>query len=193
MTSVARLRLGLDCSTTYLALALVNEQGATIVTTAREVGRLHAALLTIELTELFARAGVPRTAVTEVRVGIGPGSYTGVRVAVAAAKGLGRAWNVDVRGVYSLLAQAGPELGVDERALVISDARRGNVYVQPCTKRAGHGGRSATIVSLGPPQKVAREGLAEQYPGWRLLESRPPDAGVLAATEDTGGAEPLYL
>ncbi|HET8985252.1 MAG TPA: tRNA (adenosine(37)-N6)-threonylcarbamoyltransferase complex dimerization subunit type 1 TsaB [Trueperaceae bacterium] len=193
MTIAGRLRLGLDCSTSYLALALVDGDGATVVSSAREVGRLHAALVTIELTELFARAGAPRSAVSEVRVGIGPGSYTGVRVAVAAAKGLGRAWNVDVRGVYSLLAQAGPELGFDERGLVTSDARKGNVYVQPCTKRAGEGERVATIVSLGPPKKVAREGLAEQYPDWRILASRPPDAAVLAASGDTGGAEPLYL
>jgi tRNA threonylcarbamoyladenosine biosynthesis protein TsaB len=193
MTTAAGLRLALDCSTSYLALALVDERGATVHTSTREVGRLHAALVTIELTELFARAGAPRTAVAEVRVGIGPGSYTGVRVAVAAAKGLGRAWNVDVRGVYSMLAQAGPELAVDERAIVTTDARKGNVYVQPCTRRAGGAGRAATVVSLGPPRKVARESLAEHYPGWRLLESGPPDAAVLAATGDTGRAEPLYL
>jgi len=188
-----RLRLALDCATPHLALALVDERGVTVSSSAREVGRLHAALITIELTELFARAGVPRTAVTEVRVGVGPGSYTGVRVAVAAAKGLGRAWNVGVVGVYSLLALVGPELGVGERGLATSDARKGNVYAQPCTRRAADRGSAATVVSLGPPRKVALAALRQHYPGWRLLQSRPPDAAVLAATDDTGAAEPLYL
>lgn len=193
MTTGARLRLALDCSTSHLALALVDERGATVVSSTREVGRLHAALVTIELTELFARAGLPRTAVGEVRVGIGPGSYTGVRVAVAAAKGLGRAWDVKVLGVYSLLAQVGPELDVGERGLVTNDARKGNVYVQPCTRQAAEVGTALTVVSLGPPRKVAAEALIDHYPGWRLLHSRPPDAAVLAATGDTGPAEPLYL
>ena len=193
MTRAAQLRLALDCSTPFIALALVDELGVTAATATREVGRLHAALVTVALTELFAAAGVQRSAVTEVRVGIGPGSYTGVRVAVAAAKGLGRAWDVPVVGVYSLLAQAGPELGVDERGLVIADARKGNVYVQPCTRRAGEGGAVSTVASLGAPHKVSRDALESYYPGWRSLPGRPPDAAVLAATGDTVPAEPLYL
>ena len=193
MTGGARLRLAVDCATPHLAVALVDERGAVVATSTKEVGRLHAALMTVALTELFAQAGVARSTVAEVRVGIGPGSYTGVRVAIAAAKGLGRAWNVPVLGVYSLLAQVGPELAVGEKGLVTVDARRGNVYAQPCTLQAGEAGAATTVVSLGQPHKVQLDALAVHYPGWRHLPSRPPDAAVLAATDDTGPAEPLYL
>jgi len=182
-----------DCSTPHLALALVDGSGVTVAGRSRDVGRLHAALITLELTALFADAGIPRTAVAEVRVGVGPGSYTGTRVAVAAAKGLGRAWNVEVLGVYSLLAQVGPRLGFDERGVVTRDARKGNVYAQPCTARSGAAGTVATIVSLGPPEKLALAALAQRFPDWRLLEGLPPDAAVLAATSDTVAAAPLYL
>lgn len=193
MSTDARLRLAIDCSTPHLALALVDEHGVTVASTTTEVGRQHAALITVGLTALFERAGVPRTAVVQVRCGIGPGSYTGVRVAVAAAKGLGRAWGVDVEGVYSLLAQVGDAVALGERAVVSVDARKGNVYAQPCTRRAGAAGAGATVVSLGAPLKLAAATLAERFPGWHLVAGEQPDAALLAATDDTAAAEPLYL
>src|SRR5690606_38016130 len=100
----------------------------------------------------------------------------------------------EVLGVYSLLAQVGPDLAVGEQGLVTVDARKGNVYAQPCTRRAGEAGAVvSTVVALGAPHKVPLDALQVHYPGWRHLTGRPPDAAVLAATGDTGPAEPLYL
>lgn len=197
--ALSPITLAIDCSTSVLALALVGPGDAasavtTLASSAEEVGRQHAALLTVHLTDLFARAGVRRDAVGRVHVGIGPGSYTGVRVAVAAAKGLSRAWGVDVFGVYSLLAQAGDALAVGAEAVVTRDARRGNVYAQPCVRLADeHGAAPQRIVALAPPVKVPLDMVAERFAGLRVVSASRPDAAVLAVSSDMRAPEPLYL
>lgn len=59
-------------------------------------------------------------------VGIGPGSFTGVRIAVAAAKAYAMAWQVPVLGISSLQAWAS-QVPVGERVLVTSE-RRGTAF-----------------------------------------------------------------
>src|SRR5690606_30854832 len=162
---LAGITLAIDCSTAYLAMALVDHAGMTLATSASDVGRQHAALLTVHLAELFATAGVDRRVIGRVNVGIGPGSYTGVRVAVAAARGLSRALGSETVGVDSLLAHAGSGLAIGERVVVTHDARRGNLYAQPCTRlprepSAGSQEPTALIVSLAAPTKVAADALA---------------------------------
>src|SRR5690606_9756078 len=108
-------------------------------------------------------------------------------VAVAAAKGLSRALGIETVGVYSLLAHAGSGLAIGERVVVTHDARRGNLYAQPCTRlprepSAGSQEPTALIVSLAAPTKVAADALAERYPDLRVVPSSTPDPAVLAAT-----------
>ncbi len=83
-------------------------------------------------------------AVERVAVTIGPGSFTGIRIGVAAARAIGLACDVPVVGVSSLAALAAPAIAGGRLLPVIAaiDARHGNVYVQSF----GFGG--ATL--LGP-------------------------------------------
>lgn len=208
--------MAIDCSTSVLALALVRQVRLspgglayrTLASSAEDVGRQHAALLTVHLAELFKRAGAQRSGVGRIHVGIGPGSYTGVRVAVAAAKGLARAWGVEVLGVYSLLAQAGDSLPVGGKVVITRDARRGNVYAQPCERLearpeyATERGRTSAqrdavepprIVALAPPDKVPADAVTERFAGLRIVQASTPDAAVLAVSSDTRAPEPLYL
>ena len=186
--------LAIDCSTSHLAMALVDPVGRVLARSAPDVGRQHAALVTVHLAELFEHAGVRRDTVGRIHVGVGPGSYTGVRVAVAAAKGLGRAWGVEVYGVYSLIAQAGPGLKPGARGVVTRDARRGNVYAQTCARATTDDRDGApSIVALDAPLKVPEDALADRFALWQVLPAGPPDAAVLAATSNTVAAEPLYL
>ena len=85
---IAMTTLGLDLSSPYLALGLVHN--GTETRWCEHVGRDHAARVTTALDELLGRAGVSRKALTGVTVGVGPGSYTGLRVGVAVAKGIAR-------------------------------------------------------------------------------------------------------
>lgn len=69
-------------------------------------------------------------------VDVGPGSYTGLRIGIAAAKGLAFAWGCALLGVSAAdaLAAATPEA---ERALVAFDASRGEVWAARYTRREG--------------------------------------------------------
>jgi tRNA threonylcarbamoyladenosine biosynthesis protein TsaB len=86
----------------------------------------------IELVEtVLADAGVGYAALGALAVNHGPGSFTGLRSAVAAARGLALAADLGVIAVSSLEALAGglrPDLGGE--VLAALDARRGEVYAQ---------------------------------------------------------------
>ena len=76
---------------------------------------------------LVAQAGWQPSDLERIVVAQGPGSYTGLRVAVATAKTLAYALDIDLVGVSSL--QALTNLSVVGVVIPIMDARRNNVYV----------------------------------------------------------------
>ncbi len=82
------------------------------------------------LDELCAEAGVAREDIGCVAVGRGPGSFTGVRIAMATAKGIASALGVPLVGLSTLdaIAWAAWDDGVRGRLLVVADAMRKEVY-----------------------------------------------------------------
>ena len=178
--------LGLDCSSPYLALALY--QNGVLARFCEEVGRDHAGRITGALDVLFRQAGLTPREIAGVGVGVGPGSYTGLRVGVAAAKGIARSLDVPLRGESSLLALAATALSLQRpRGVVALDARRGNVY-------AGvFHWRPEGIVQEGELVKVQRETL--QGKGLPYFEGVAPDAAYLArcAARGANTVTPLYL
>lgn len=67
-----------------------------------------------------------------VAVTIGPGSYTGLRVGIAAARAIGLAADIPVVGVTTLSALIAPLMSIDKRRLLAAaiDARHGQIYFQ---------------------------------------------------------------
>ncbi|MEX2540197.1 MAG: tRNA (adenosine(37)-N6)-threonylcarbamoyltransferase complex dimerization subunit type 1 TsaB [Trueperaceae bacterium] len=177
------LYLGLDTATPYLAVAVCSAQGSVLAATTELVERRHAARLISALEETLADAGVERTSLAAIACGIGPGSYTGLRVGVAGALGLARSLAVPLAGCDTLAAVAFGALEDDEEGLATLDARRGNLYVGRY-RRQGQ-----DIVTLASPRKVERQSLLEQHPGMRLIENRPPDPGFVA--RQAGGTAPF--
>lgn len=95
----------------------------------------HAARTVPALDEALAAAGIARSEIDQVVVGAGPGSFTGVRVAGATAKGLATALDVPLLAYSSLLALvvSAAADGVDRSdesdvRCGLFDARRGEVY-----------------------------------------------------------------
>ena len=80
--------------------------------------------------EVLARAGVPRESLACIVVGRGPGSFTGVRIAMATAKGIASALELPLVGVSSLDAVAwnAQQEGVRGSLAVVADAMRKEVY-----------------------------------------------------------------
>ncbi|WP_404710578.1 tRNA (adenosine(37)-N6)-threonylcarbamoyltransferase complex dimerization subunit type 1 TsaB [Sphingomonas sp. MMS24-J13] len=92
------------------------------------VGRGHAERLVPMIGEVLAAAGVERADL--ILVDCGPGSFTGIRVGLAAARALGYAWGVPVRG-YSALALIAAAQGSDEESVAVAiTGGHGELFVQ---------------------------------------------------------------
>jgi len=79
------------------------------------------------LEELLAESGIGWKDLKALAVGTGPGNFTGVRISVAAARGLALGLGIPAVGVTRLEALA---YGLPRPLVVIEDAKRGQVYVQ---------------------------------------------------------------
>ncbi|HPC82762.1 MAG TPA: tRNA (adenosine(37)-N6)-threonylcarbamoyltransferase complex dimerization subunit type 1 TsaB [Thermoanaerobaculaceae bacterium] len=97
-----------------------------VVALAGPVPRSELVMSAVDL--LLRAAGLERASLGLVLATRGPGSFTGVRVALATAGGLAAALGIPAVGVPSLLAQAARCAG--ERCLAVQPARRGQVYAQ---------------------------------------------------------------
>ena len=79
------------------------------------------------LEDMLARAGTGWRGLAAIGVGTGPGNFTGVRISVAAARGLALGLGIPAVGVTTFEAMA---LGAARPVLVRLDARRGHVFAQ---------------------------------------------------------------
>jgi tRNA threonylcarbamoyladenosine biosynthesis protein TsaB len=99
--------LAFDCAVQGLSVAVVRE-GVTLASR-REEGRDQAARLVPAIAEALREAGVEKRALSLIAVTTGPGSFTGVRVGLATARGLAMALGIPLAGIATtacLLAQA---------------------------------------------------------------------------------------
>ena len=93
--------LAIDTASQYLSLAL--HDGETLLADcAMQVGRGHNQALAPLIEQLMARTGLQMPQLQALAVAVGPGSYTGVRIGVALAKGMAAARGLPLIGVTTL-------------------------------------------------------------------------------------------
>lgn len=120
----------LDTSTP-LATAVITRGGVVLAEIERVLDRAHGEGLVPLLDELFAAAGLRPGDVARWAVGIGPGSFTGTRIAVATVKGIALATGAEVVGVSAFDALLeGVEARDRERRVAVLDAMKGEVFVR---------------------------------------------------------------
>lgn len=120
------LVLAFDTSAAHCAAAVVS--GDRLVAEALDpMEKGQAEHLFPMLERLLSAAGIGWPDLTSLSVGIGPGNFTGVRLSVAAARGLALALKLPLHGVSRLEATA---LGLPRPCLVALDARLGRAYLQ---------------------------------------------------------------
>ena len=173
--------LAFDTSAAHCAAAVV--QGDRILAAREEpMATGQAERLMPLLAEVLAEAGAGWGDVVRIGVGTGPGNFTGVRIAVAAARGLALGLAVPAVGVTRFEALAH---GLPRPLAVVEDARRGEVYLRVFD--ADGGGDALLLDPSDLPQALDDVALtgsaaaqAEALTGGRVLAPAMPLAVAIA-------------
>jgi tRNA threonylcarbamoyl adenosine modification protein YeaZ len=177
--------------------------------------RGHAEALMPMLARVLDAAQLAATALDRIAVTVGPGSFTGLRVGIAAARGLALATGKPAVAVTTFAGFAAPYIAADDSLPVVAaiDARHDHLYIHVF----GPGGRTLVaprLVGLADALRIATSGsprvvgtgarlLASHWPSAAAIPAaidprRAPDIGWVArlgaAAQDTGTPpKPLYL
>lgn len=167
--------LGIDCTTEACSVALFVD-GVLIGGTARQLGRGHAEALVPMIAALPDKGRADRIA-----VGLGPGSFTGVRIGLAAARALGLAWGAEVVGypTLALIAAMARQARGAQEVLVATTGGHGEWF---CQAFDAAGAPLAPLASERPE-------LASAYPQ-RLVAGSQAEA--LVAARGTGEALAIW-
>jgi tRNA threonylcarbamoyladenosine biosynthesis protein TsaB len=115
--------LAIDTSSAACTAALFDSSGICVARRDERIGRGHSERLVPMISELLEGDSAAR-----ILVGVGPGSFTGIRVGIAAAHGLAIGWGAKLEGMSSLaLLAAGAE--ADEVAVAVIGGH-GELFVQ---------------------------------------------------------------
>jgi tRNA threonylcarbamoyladenosine biosynthesis protein TsaB len=198
------------------AAVLDTGRGAILAREQLAMARGHAEALMPLIKRVLDRAGLAATAYDRIAVTTGPGSFTGLRVGLAAARGMGLAAGKPVVGLSTLAVFAAPFIAADDSKPVVAviDARHEHVYLQVF----GPGGHTLVAPRVAPLAEAVRAAAnsgaprlvgtaakmlalawpADERPPSIVQQQAAPDidwvARLGAAAIETGAPpKPLYL
>ncbi len=183
---------GVDCA------AAVYDSGSDSVMgeVTETIGRGHAEHLMHVVDEALAKADVALSAVERVVVTVGPGSFTGIRIGVAAARGFALSLNVPAIGVTTLevMAATARAQNPGKSVLAAIDAKREEIYLQSFDAD-GNPLDEARAVTIGEARAIAAgfDGIVTGTAVARLSDAPPaerPDAFPIAIVARLGAGKP---
>ena len=207
--------LAIDTALEACAAALLDTEHGKVASETLPMVRGHAEALLPLVERVMQQADMPFSALDRIAVTTGPGSFTGLRVGISAARGIALAAGKPAVGLTTLSAFAAPLIAKDDQTsvTVAIDARHDHVYLQVF----GPGGRvlvapriigvrdAVRAASHGPARLVGTGArmLADAWPADEphpvlVEDQRAPDivwVGRLGVAMDpaAGAPKPLYL
>ena len=209
--------LAIDTALEACAAAVLDTARGEIVSReTKPVARGHAEALMPLVKRVMQRGGFVFSDLARIAVTVGPGSFTGLRVGIAAARGLALATGKPALGLTTLSAFAAPLIAEDDTCPVVSvvDARHDHVYLHII----GPGGRTLVPPRLASLRDALRACITSRAPrlvgnaadllaaNWPAREREPASVHQQAAPEidwvahlgaaapESGGPpRPLYL
>lgn len=207
--------LAIDTALAACSAAVFDSAHETLVAETLPMTRGHAEALLPLVARLMDQAKIEFADLDRIVVTVGPGSFTGLRVGISAARAIALASSKPAVGVTTLAAFAAPHIAGDDTTPVVAviDARHDHVYLQVF----GRGGRTVVpprIASLAEAVRAASSAptrvvgsaanvVAAAWPAGepkpKLIEEHPaPDIAWVArlgvaAMETQGPPKPLYL
>jgi tRNA threonylcarbamoyl adenosine modification protein YeaZ len=208
--------LALDTALDACATAVLDSERRDLVASETQpMARGHAEALMPMVARVMDAARLEFSDIDRIAVTIGPGSFTGVRVGIAAARGIALAAGKPAIGLTTLAAFTAPHVAAGFAGTVVPviDARHGQVYMQVFSP----GGRAAIAPRLAPLREAveaartrapalitgsAADLVAAQWPADepapKVVAARAPEIGWVArlgaaAQEERAIPKPLYL
>jgi tRNA threonylcarbamoyl adenosine modification protein YeaZ len=177
------LVLALDTALAACSAAVLDSQRGLLASKSIPMLRGHAEALLPVVEQVMDAAGVTFSALDRIAVTVGPGSFTGLRVGVSAARGIALAANKPAVGVTTLAAFAAPaqvEMPILP-VLAVVDARHAQVYAQAFGDHAVPEPRITSVreaLELVPagPVRLTGNATAMLAAGWPT--ERPPPVSV---------------
>jgi tRNA threonylcarbamoyl adenosine modification protein YeaZ len=198
------------CSAAVLDL----DRGGVIASETTVMARGHAEAVMPMIARVMDAAGIEFADLDRVAVTTGPGSFTGLRVGISAARGIALAAGKPALGLSTLAGFAAPLIAEDDSTQVVAaiDARHDHVYLQVF----GAAGRTlvapriaslrdAVRAAMTGPARIVGSGARLMAAAWPKEADAPlqvqqrgaPDIGwiarLAAASEGYGPPKPLYL
>ncbi|PRD44231.1 tRNA (adenosine(37)-N6)-threonylcarbamoyltransferase complex dimerization subunit type 1 TsaB [Phyllobacterium phragmitis] len=165
--------LAVDTAANICAAAVYDTDGQHVLAAVSEnIGKGHAEVLMGYIERALHQANMGFADIGRIAVNVGPGSFTGVRIGVSAARGFALALNCPAIGVtaFEALALEARDVHPDKPVLVAIDAHRGEIYAQ----------------LFRPDGEAEGEPLAASLEDMLALLARAPQKPVL-----TGSAAPI--
>ena len=208
--------LNLETSTKNCSVALAANGKTVAIREMAEEGYSHAEFLHVFIEQVIAEAKISLSDLVAIAVGQGPGSYTGLRIGISAAKGLCYALDIPLIALNTLLIMAKNVAVADGLIAPMIDARRMEVYtavfdrdftiIEPTSAKIldenTFDNLSETIHIIGDCQDKVKTILTDSKFNF-IEENRFPTAATMSALsyekfllndfEDVAYFEPLYL
>jgi tRNA threonylcarbamoyl adenosine modification protein YeaZ len=207
--------LAIDTALEACSVAVLDTESGKVVSESVPMVRGHAEALMPLIDKVMKHAELPFAQLDRIAVTTGPGSFTGLRVGIAAARGIALATGKPAIGLTTLAAYAAPHIAHDDKTAVAVaiDARHQHVYLQVF----GPGGRTvvapriasvadAVRASVNGSVRIVGTGAAMLAAAWPQREAPPglvderraPDIVwvgrlAVAADDSTSEPKPLYL
>ena len=208
--------LAIDTALAACAAAVLDtRRGAILASETLALTRGHAEAVMPLIARVMDQAGIEFRELDRIAVTTGPGSFTGLRVGISAARGIALAAGKPAIGLSTLASLAAPHIAEDDTVTVVAaiDARHGHVYLQVF----GPAGRTLVPPRIAPlrealraamtgPARIVGSGAELIVAQWPKNEPPPalvdprgaPDIDWVArlgaaAAEGHGPPKPLYL
>ena len=187
--------LAIDTSTAACTAALFDGAGRCIGRRDELIGRGHAERLAPMLVELLDGREAE-----EILVGVGPGSFTGLRVCIAAAHGLAIGWNARLHGLSSLALLAA-SAGAEGAVAAAMTGGHGELFVQEFDSALHPAGELLNLAPALAAVQVSAElvagpgaaALVEARGSGRVIDAWPSASQVLRLSEPLRQLPPCPL
>jgi tRNA threonylcarbamoyladenosine biosynthesis protein TsaB len=156
LLSLIMLVLGIDTATAVASVGLVRDGAPLAENSLRETTNHTETLLPL-IVDVLTRTGISLADVEGIGVSIGPGSFTGLRIALGTVKGFSYALGHKVVGVSTLEALAHTVSGWEGLVCPILDARKREVYAALFQR-----GKQGNVDRLSPDQVLAPQAILER-------------------------------